>query len=92
MKLFAHLPLIHEKRPLKHNLLKKDLKQVQQEVEEQEKAEEEQNIDELKAKLKSLMTTTESKNKVKEFMKGNGVKSVKDLSTEQLEELIGLLS
>lgn len=26
MKLFAHLPLIHEKRPLKHNLLKKDLK------------------------------------------------------------------
>ena len=38
------------------------------------------------------MTTTESKNKVKEYMKGNGVKSVKDLSTEQLEELIGLLS
>ena len=29
MKLFEHLPLIHEKRPLKHNLLKKDLKQVQ---------------------------------------------------------------
>ena len=70
----------------------KDLKQVQQEVEQQEKVEEEQNIDELKAKLKSLMTTTESKNKVKEYMKGNGVKSVKDLSTEQLEELIGLLS
>ena len=70
----------------------KDLKQVQQEVEQQEKVEEEQDIDELKAKLKSLMTTTESKNKVKEFMKGNGVKSVKDLSTEQLEELIGLLS
>ena len=70
----------------------KDLKQVQQEVEQQEKVEEEQDIDELKAKLKSLMTTTESKNKVKDFMKGNGVKSVKDLSTEQLEELIGLLS
>ena len=29
MKLFAHLPLIHEKRPLKHNLLKKALKYVQ---------------------------------------------------------------
>ena len=70
----------------------KDLKQLQEKVEEQEKAEEEQNIDELKAKLKSLMTTTESKNKVKEFMKGNGVKSVKDLNVEQLEELIGLLS
>ena len=69
----------------------KDLKQVQQEVEEQEKAEEEQNIDELKAKLKSLMTTTESKNKVKEFMKSNNVKSVKDLSAEQLKELITLL-
>ena len=69
----------------------KDLKQVQQEVEQQEKVEEEQDIDELKAKLKSLMTTTESKNKVKEFMKSNNVKSVKDLSAEQLEELIGLL-
>ena len=70
----------------------KDLKQVQQEVEQQEKAEEEQNIDELKAKLKSLMTNTESKNKVKEFMKGKNIKTVKDLSVEQLEELIGLLS
>ena len=49
-------------------------------------------IDELKAKLKSLMTTTNIKNKVKEYMKSNGVKSVKDLSIEQLEELIGLLS
>ena len=68
-----------------------DLKQVQQEVEQQEKAEEEQNIDELKAKLKSLMTTTESKNKVKELMKSNNVKSVKDLSAEQLKELITLL-
>lgn len=29
MKLFAHLPLIHEKRPLKHNLLKTDFKHVQ---------------------------------------------------------------
>ena len=38
------------------------------------------------------MTTTESKNKVKEYMKLNSVKSVKDLSVEQLEELIGLLS
>ena len=37
------------------------------------------------------MTTTESKNKVKEFMKGNGVKSVKDLNAEQLKELITLL-
>lgn len=70
----------------------KDLKQVQQEVEQQEKEVEEQNIEELKAKLKGLMTTTESKNKVKEYMKSNSVKSVKDLSIKQLEELIGLLS
>ena len=69
----------------------KDLKQVQEEVEEQEKVEEEQNIDELKAKLKSLMTTTESKNKVKEFMKEKNTKSVKDLNAEQLKELITLL-
>ena len=69
----------------------KDLKQIQQEVEQQEKVEEEQDIDELKAKLKSLMTSTESKNKVKEFMKGNGVKAVKDLNAEQLKELITLL-
>lgn len=70
----------------------KDLKQVQQEVEQEEKEVEEQNIEELKSKLKGLMTTTESKNKVKEYMKSNSVKSVKDLSIEQLEELIGLLS
>ena len=69
----------------------KDLKQVQQEVEQQEKAEEEQNIDELKAKLKSLMITTESKNKVKEFMKENSVRAIKDLNAEQLKELITLL-
>ena len=69
----------------------KDLKQVQQEVEQQEKAEEEQDIDELKAKLKSLMITTESKNKVKEFMKGNSVRAIKDLNAEQLKELITLL-
>ena len=94
--------LTHSYSPMLHNLLgdmnyeiydlaEKDLKQVQQEVEQQEKAEEEQNIDELKAKLKSLMTTTESKNKVKEFMKANSVKAVKDLSAEQLKELITLL-
>lgn len=70
----------------------KDLKQVQEQLEQEEKEVEEQNIEELKAKLKGLMTTTESKNKVKEYMKSNSVKSVKDLSIEQLEELIGLLS
>lgn len=70
----------------------KDLKQVQEQLEQKEKEVEEQNVEELKAKLKGLMTTTESKNKVKEYMKSNSVKSVKDLSIEQLEELIGLLS
>lgn len=70
----------------------KDLKQVQQEQLVQEQEEQAQNIEELKTKLKGLMTTTESKNKVKEYMKGKNIKTVKDLSIEQLEELIGLLS
>ena len=69
-----------------------EAEKVQERLAQEEKEEQSQNIDELKAKLKSLMTTTNIKNKVKEYMKSNGVKSVKDLSIEQLEELIGLLS
>ena len=70
----------------------KELEKVQEQLEQEEKEVEEQNVEELKSKLKGLMTTTESKNKVKEYMKLNSVKSVKDLSVEQLEELIGLLA
>lgn len=70
----------------------KELEKVQEQLEQEEKEVEEQNVEELKSKLKGLMTTTESKNKVKEYMKSNSVKSVKDLSVQQLEELIGLLS
>ena len=69
-----------------------EAEKVQEQLEQEEKEVEEQNIEELKAKLKGLMTTTDMKNKVKEYMKLNSVKSVKDLSVEQLEELIGLLS
>ena len=70
----------------------KELEKVQEQLAQEEQEEQSQNIEELKTKLKALMTTVESKNKVKEYMKSNGVKSVKDLSIEQLEELIGLLS
>ena len=86
----------------KHNIdeiKKEELKEqeveaekVQEQLAQEEQEEQSQNIEELKAKLKGLMTTTNIKNKVKEYMKSKNIKSVKDLSIEQLEELIGLLS
>ena len=71
---------------------KKKLEKVQDQLAQEEQEEQTQNIEELKAKLKGLMTSTNVKNKVKEYMKSKNIKTVKDLSIEQLEELIGLLS
>ena len=70
----------------------KELEKIQEQLVQEEQEEREENIEELKTKLKALMTSTNVKNKVKEYMKSKNIKSVKDLSIEQLEELIGLLS